>query len=311
MTRSFLSAALAVSIATSLLSADTVELNSGDLLHGTVTEQSDSAVKLTHPLLGELTFTKDQIKAVNVDSDEAKAEPVEVAPEPEAKPANEWSNKILPGWEKHFEAGFNGSDGNSQTLNVLVGFAAMRENDEERTKLNLNYYRSDDDGNTTRNEANAGFTHDWLMPDSPWFKFVTGKLEYDEFTDWETRASLFAGVGKQMVKNDKHSVIGRAGLGASYEFGDVDELKPEALLGLEWDYTISDRQKLSSYVTVYPDLGDFGESRTNAGAAWSIKIDEADGMRLKFGIDNEYRSKTEGDSKHNDVKYYGAVVFDF
>ena len=106
-------------------------------------------------------------------------------------------------------------------------------------------------------------------------------------------------------------MIGRAGLGGSYEFGSVNELVPEALLGLEWVYTINERQTLSSYVTVYPSLDDFGESRTVAGAAWTIAIDEADGISLKLGIDNEYESRTEGSSKNNDVKYYGALVFDF
>lgn len=314
MTRSFMAAALAVFVSIPLVSADTVELVTGDLLHGTVTEQTNSAVVLTHPVLGEVTLPIDKVRGVLITSDEGGATVVEAPAEPgpdEIEKAIALSSQLLPGWDKHFELGFSGTDGNSQTSNGTLGFNALREDDEDRSKIDISYFRSDDDGNRTRNEASGEATHDWLMPGSPWFKFVNGKLEYDEFQDWETRASAFAGVGKQLRENDRHSVIGRAGLGASYEFGSVNELVPEALLGLEWIYTINERQSLSSYVTLHPNLDDFGESRTLAGTAWTIKIDEADGISLKLGIDNTYESRTGGSAKHNDVKYYGALVFDF
>lgn len=309
MTRSFIAAAIAVAVSTPLVSADTVELVTGDLLHGTVTEQSDSAVVISHPLLGEVTLPIDQVQGVTVTSEEGEAPP---PPQPESSELTQYlSDKLLPGWDKHLEAGFSGTDGNTQTSNIRVGFGALRENDHERTKLGLSHFRAEDDGTRTRNEAAASLVHDWLMPGSPWFKFATGKLEYDEFKDWETRVSAFLGVGKQIYDGPKNNLIGRVGLGGSYEFDSINELVPEALLGLEWVHTISDSQTLSAHVTLYPDLDEFGESRTVAGAAWTIEIDEADGISLKFGIDNEYESRTEGASKHDDVKYYSALVFDF
>lgn len=302
-------AALAASLASSTLHADTVELVTGEMLHGTVTAQTDDAVTLTHPVLGEVVLPTAQVQGVVIASEAAEAEAAKPVQEPE--PIAEWSNKLLPGWDKHFEAGFSGTDGNTQTSSISVGFAALRENDEERSKIDLSYFRTDDDGNRTRNEATAQVTHDWLMPDSPWFKFLTGKLEYDEFSDWQTRAGAFFGVGKQIYEGPKNNLIGRVGVGGSYEFDDINDFVPEALLGLEWVHTINDRQTLSGHVTVYPDLEEFGESRTVAGAAWIIEIDQADGMSLKLGIDNEYESRTEGTAKNNDVKYYGAIVYDF
>lgn len=293
--------------------ADTVELVTGDVLHGTVAEQSDSTVVLEHPVLGKVTLPADQVKAVTLDGDETddtQAPPPEPAPVVEEKP-HPLSQRLLPGWDKHFELGFTGTDGNTQTSTLRVAFNAIRENDEERTKLAVFHNRAEDDGERTRNEAAAEAVHDWLMPGSPWFKFATGKLEYDEFTDWETRASAFVGVGKQVYDGPKNELIGRVGIGGSYEFDSINEFVPEALLGLEWVHHINGKQKLTGYATVFPDLDEFGESRTLAGAAWTIAIDEGEGLSLKFGIDNEYESRTESDAKHNDVKYYGALVFDF
>ncbi len=317
MERSGFVMAFVVPVCCGTLLADTVELVTGDLLHGTVARQSETTVVIEHPVLGRIELPADQVKAVTLASDAPTPDAVEIPALPaqavaEAAPApHPLSNKLLPGWDKHFELGFTGTDGNTQTSSVSVGFAALRENDEERTKLTISVFRNQDDGTRTRNEAAGELLHDWLMPDSPWFKFINAKLEYDEFRDWETRASAFVGVGKQLIDNEKDSLIGRAGIGGSYEFGTVNEPVPEALLGLEWVHQINGKQTLSAYVTVFPNLDEFGESRTLAGAAWTIAIDEADGLSLKLGIDNEYESRTEGDTKHNDVKYYGALVFDF
>lgn len=305
-------AIVSLSIATTPVWADSVELVTGDLLHGTVLEQTDSAVVLEHPVMGNVTLPLDQVKAVLV-TEEGGEEAV-ITPEPEAEPLvdkDSLSQKILPGWDKNFELGFAGSEGNSQTFNIHTVFDATEEDDNHRWNLGASFFQNKDNGTRTRNEFIAEATHDWLMPDSPWFKFANVKYQYDEFQDWESRASAFVGVGKQLIETDKHDLIGRVGIGGSYEFGSINELVPEALFGLEWVYTINERQTLESYVTVFPDLDEFGESRTIAGTAWTLAVDEADGISLKFGIDNEYESKTGGTAKHNDVKYYGAIVFDF
>ncbi len=311
--RNYFVAVLAFFIASTPIFADTVELVAGDLLHGKVVEQSDQMIVIEHPVLGQIQVPVEQVKAVLITSPEG--EDALVAAEPEDEPAppapDSLSQKLLPGWDKNFELGFNGSDGNSQTFDLHSVFTATQEDDFHRWLLGARYFRTENDSSRTRNEFTAIATHDWLMPDSPWFKFASAKFEYDEFQDWETRTGGFLGVGKQLIDTDKHSLIGRTGIGASYEGGIIGELVPEALFGLEWVYQINDRQKLESYVTVFPDLDEFGESRTLAGTAWTLAIDEADGISLKFGIDNEYESKTGGTAKHNDVKYYGALVFDF
>jgi putative salt-induced outer membrane protein YdiY len=320
MKRSCFAIAVAVPVFCGAARADTVELVSGDILHGTVAEQSESLVIIEHPLLGRVELPADQVKSVRVgepdtaeqDAADVLAEPAAAVAETEAVAApHPLSQTLLPGWDKHLEVGFTGTDGNTQTTTIKAGFAALRENDEERTKIALSTFYNKDDGERNRNEASGEVVQDWLMPGSPWFKFATAKLEYDEFKDWETRASAFAGVGKQIFEGPKNELIGRAGLGGSYEFDAINEIVPEALLGLEWVHHIHERQTLTGYVTVYPDLDEFGESRTLAGGAWTIKIDEADGLSLKLGIENEYESRTESTAKHNDVKYYGALVFDF
>ncbi len=324
----------ALSMTWTPVNADTVELVNGDQLHGTVVEQTPQQIVLEHPVLGRIKLPADQVNAVVVAPDEAETPATETpkptdAPQPgqnksasasistsnpgqaDAGKQNDLPHRLLPGWDKHFELGFTGSDGNSQTFNLNSRFTASREDEQDRWKFDAAYFRTQDDGSRTRNELTGELVRDWLMPDSPWFKFANAKLEYDEFQDWETRTSGFLGIGKTLRDSPKHKLAGRAGLGGSYEFGVVNELVPEAMFGLEWAYQINDRQTLISHATVFPDLDEFGESRTLAGVAWLIELDHADGLSLKLGIDDEYESTTEGPADHNDVKYYGALVYDF
>ena len=36
-----------------------------------------------------------------------------------------------------------------------------------------------------------------------------------------------------------------------------------------------------------------------------------DGLLVRFGVVNEYESRTEGDADHNDLKYFATVGLDF
>jgi len=101
-------------------------------------------------------------------------------------------------------------------------------------------------------------------------------------------------------------------MGAIKEFNSPDEdVRPEALAGVDFSWQINERQSLNFSNYVYPDLGETGEFRNVTAVDWTIKIDQADGLSLKFGINNEYESNAPSDAEKNDLKYFGALVFDF
>ena len=104
----------------------------------------------------------------------------------------------------------------------------------------------------------------------------------------------------------------KGGVGGNQTIGGEDDsFTPEGLAGLDFKYVISDRQEFTLSNTLYPDLGDFGQFRNITGAAWTLLIEEEPKLSLKLGIENEYESDPSGDSKHNDLKYYGALVYEF
>ena len=101
-----------------------------------------------------------------------------------------------------------------------------------------------------------------------------------------------------------------AGGGASHEFGSVDdEVKPELVLGGEWDHKFSDRQKISLSTDYYPSVEDFADARINSRASWEIVVAPTLGLSLKLSAINRYDSTPGPGSKHNDINYAFLVLW--
>ena len=307
--------------------ADSVTLRSGETLVGQVVEQTEAHVIVEHPVLGKLTIAAADIQAVAVDAAAADQVPAEaeaaVAPAPapaapvpapaaEPKELIESEPSFFEGWDASLGLGFSGTEGNSETSSLNAEFKAQREDEEDRWIFRSAYFTGSSDGETNKNEFLSELTKDWLQPDSPWLYFAQGKYQYDQFQSWKHRVSGFGGMGYKFIKRDDLEIIGRLGLGLTKELEGERNLTPEALVGaslVKWKLT--DNQTISAGATIYPALDELGEYRAIGNVEWKIKIDEADGLSLKFGLENEYESDVDTGTKHNDLKYYGALVFDF
>lgn len=148
--------------------------------------------------------------------------------------------------------------------------------------------------------------------------------QYDDFQAWQLRLGGFAGVGYAVtgkedvdrgrwpiLEDEKLSLLTRVGAGGSYEFGDVNEFVPEALLAVEAAYKFDDDKSLRLVNTLFPDLDDFGESRNTTELSLKVLLDHGRGLSLKVGAFNEYLSRTEGESSHNSLSYFVNLVYDF
>ena len=323
------------------VSAHVVKLKTGDIIKGPVVEQTDTAVRMDHPVLGPLTIPADQVLSVQPDAPEADPEQsipsvetqiseveasesrldtppsaalattADGAIEADPKPAS-GILRFLSESNAQLELGLNGSEGNTDEMDLRAAFKAGKTDDRTRWKLDTAYNLSKTNNERTTNDATVGLVNDWLLPDSKWFYFAQGRFDYDEFQDWERRVSGSGGLGYQFIKNDTWDVLGRFGGGVTKNFGDVDDdLNPEGQIGGEMTWRISKLQTLGARTTVFPNLDDHGESRIISAAEWTMQLDRFEGLSFKLGLENEYESETSDDSDHNDLTYYGALVISF
>ncbi len=214
-------------------------------------------------------------------------------------------------WEGNVEMGMSGSDGNSQTLNYLLGLDAKRETDQHILDFDLKYDRKTANSVDTAHRLFAEARWELLFEDSCWTWFFHETTEYDEFKAFDLRLSYDTGLGRCLIKNDDTSLLARAAAGMSHEIGGLsDNLVPEGVFGLEFDHKLNERQKLSFSSEYSPDVTDFLDYRLKSKASWEVLLDEDTNLSLKASILDRYDSTPSG-KKANDVDYTLTLLWSF
>ena len=327
---------IALTAAGPILSADTIALTNGDVLTGTVLEQTEQAVTLEHAILGKITLQASRIASVKI-SDAKQSETESQTPDAEhggasgpapadhpdpeateqaaleaaAEEKTFWQ-RFREDWNSKLTLGLNGSAGPTDRQDYRIKFKTGFEDGRDRVSFDTSWYYATADGNQSQNQFQANLTKDWLQKDEPWFFFVKGQYKFDNNRSWENRTSAFGGGGYTLTKTEDVEVNTRLGFGGTYEYGSVNDFTPEALFGgsvVKWH--VSERSAIAGETLYYPSLEDSRNFRIESSLEWTYKLDMADGLSLKLGVENEYDSATPNETGNNDLRYYGAVVLSF
>jgi putative salt-induced outer membrane protein YdiY len=251
-------------------------------------------------------FTDVQVAETSVPAaSDVRAQPEEEAPPPDPE---SWKD----GWDLAATMGFSGASGNNENFAARASVLGERNTSKYETKAGVSYIYGTSEGTASTSRGEVFVHNDWLT-DSKWRYFAEGKWEYDEFQAWDHRLSGAVGVGYEIIDNDKHTLIGRAGLGGSYEIGDTanEEFIPEGLLGLDWTYRISESTTLKAASTYYPSFDDLGEFRWNNTAGLEVVMDADTGMTLNTGFEHRHQSNPGSGFKSNDLDYYMGIGWKF
>ncbi len=290
--------------------ADRVMLLTGETMEVTNLAVTDSTVRFDHPVLGSVELSRDQVRGVETARERGRFEEAaalgaiqdEAMAEPE--PASEWEGSVT--------LAFSGTSGNSESVG-FVGLADVkRETDRMITSLDTGYFFASSGGDRSENRFTLGGVHDWLFPDSRWSIFVDGRYDLDEFQSWDYRISSHVGAGYHLVDEANYQARLRGGIGFVKEFNSAnDDVRPEALFGVEGEWKISDKQSLTYDATIYPDLDDAGEFRSIENLAWEVLLDEATNMSLSAGVQHEHQSQVSAGRDKDDFRVYAGLNFSF
>ena len=206
-------------------------------------------------------------------------------------------------WEGCVELGLNASEGNSETFNFRFGARAKRCRPADVLSLDLTYAKNSANDIETANKALFDGRQEWLFADSPWTVYIHGTAEYDEFKAFDVRLSLDSGLGYRFIQSEATSLIGRFGPGVSHEIGGPDDdFVPEAVLGMEFEHRLSERQKLCASAEYLPALTDIDDYRFNSKMAWELLVDPVWNVSLQLAATDRYDSTPQG-AMHNDLDY--------
>jgi hypothetical protein len=232
----------------------------------------------------------------------------EAEPEQPADPSS-WTD----GWDWKAVVGLNGASGNNENFSARAAISGERNTSKYETTLGLAYTYGTSDGTKNTSRGVAQINNDWLT-DSKWRYFAQGKYEYDEFQQWDHRLSGAVGVGYELYKDEKTTLlIGRIGVGGYYEIGNMadEEFIPEGLVGLDLKHQWTENTTIVASSTYYPSFDDFGEFRWNTNAGIEVVMDKESGMTLNAGFEHRHDSMPGANTKPNDVDYYMGLGWSF
>jgi putative salt-induced outer membrane protein len=236
---------------------------------------------------------KETIVAVR---DDAEQKAYDLATERMAHP------KFTYFWSGLFDTGLALTRGNSSTASFTIASKAVRETPRDKLTLYGNYvYASDSTsapGHTTANALNSGARFDYNL--SPRiYVFALADYQTNELQNLDLRQSYGGGLGYHIIKNARTTfdVFG----GITYErdaFGSYTLVGPPpvlipssttnsaaAIIGEEFDMKFNKRTGLTERFSVYPNLTNTGNFRSQFDASlvtqfktwlsWQITISDS------------------------------------
>ena len=286
--------------------AASIKLVTGDEINAEIFEETDSYIKADHRVLGKLMISRNQIltieKNIQINADSAIKD--------EKKDNGLLGTRLLTNWQRSLTIGLNGQEGNSDALDFHVAFDANYKNDKKRWDIGTDYNFSEEDGESTQDDLNVHFTRDWLLPDSEWLYFTSGKFERDKFESWDYRLSGVGGIGYEFIDKESFLLVGRTGIAGTKKYGsDENDFKPEMMLGLNSDWEISKVQSISFSTVFFAPFDQFDDYRNHSKLDWKFKLDTEMDLSFKLGLENEYESIVDDGIKNNDFKYRAALIW--
>jgi len=261
---------------TAPLHADQVLLNNGDRLTGTVVRKEGDQLVLQTAYAGELKIAWAHVAEVRTDepmslilSDQTivqasvigaastpratAAESEDAAEPPQARPV-EKADSILavdsiayinagPGidllgvrWKGRVSIGASGHRGNSDIDNLHIDGEAVARLQRERYTLNAVLDRGKDRNVVTQQNSRLSGKYDLFM-DRTWYGYGLLTIEEDRFRDIDRRITLGAGLGHQLIEDERTNLSVEGGLNhVRTDFGLApDENYPAARWALKFD----------------------------------------------------------------------------
>ncbi len=315
-----------------------LELTTGEVLRGHLVAQNQDVVVFEHPVLGRLTIPTDSVRTlrelpapgspdtpppaapapVSGDVDPPDPEPMDDAID--VKPLE----KVKGTWDSTFSLGLYASSGKTNEGSFRLSLDSVYQDANKRFTFDSFYLYKQTDSIATENKLTAGVRGDWPFAGSLWGYFAQGRYDYDEFQSWRHRVTAGGGFTYLLVdldriepdddptRTDTVRLTASGGLGLNKEIGSLnEEIEYEGILGLDFAWRVSRRQRVTVDGTIFPSITDSGEYRFLSRGGWSLRLDNLDGITLNAGFFYEYQSDADPGIDPNDLQFFISMGIDF
>ena len=296
-----------LSLFTGGFSSEPITLSTGETLNVNIISQNEQEIVVEHEILGVMTLSIENVSSPAFTKHQTG--------EGDAKPEDEHAEIPSP-WRQRITLGFGYQQSQFNSMDISTAYHAEKREGNNMVALDLTYRFSESEDVRTTNWLSSSIANTWHGDQGDWDVFTTLKFDWSEFQSWDQRLIADGGFEFQLWSNGKidsaSTLKGRIGLGARQEFDSINEdLIPEGLLGLKYQWEISDSQSLTADSTWFPDLNDSDNYRVVTNAKWNMQLESIENLRLSIGLLHEYDSIVASDVKNDFLHITAGIEYAF
>jgi putative salt-induced outer membrane protein len=225
--------------------------------------------------------------------------------------AQETEEEEEPLWVGSLGLAWVATSGNTDTSSLGLDFALDRRPEPWGFEFVARGNRAEDKGEkTAENYLVAGRAVRTLS--ARWEAFGGLAWAKDPFAGFDSQTVASAGATYLALESKRHLLSLDAGLAYTWE----DRVPPEedvnfagGLLGLSWEWMLSENSKLVERLVFLPNFDDSSDWRLNSITALEAAVNSW--LALRLGFDIRYRNQPIGDADTTDTTSTASVVFNF
>ena len=224
---------------------------------------------------------------------------------------------LFDNWDGKGELGAFRATGNSSNTGLTASIGLTREGLDWRHKLRAraDYQRSN--GTTTREQFLLAYEPNYRISDRV-FLYGLAQYERDQLQGFSGRYSVSGGVGYRFI--NKEDLQFSAKIGPAYRVTDFvtgeNESRIAGLLGLDLDWNITDRLKLTHDTNTVAETGgsatvivDSSNTSINLVTGLNAKISDKVSTRFSYAV--EYDSNPPEGAVQTDTLSRVTLIYDF
>ena len=239
------------------------------------------------------------------------------AAEAEAKEQQIRSAGLLENWSGKGEFGAFRATGNASDTGITTGLTVNRQGIDWRHQLTarVDYQRSN--GVTTREQYLVRYEPNVNISDR-FYVYALAQYERDKFQGFSGRSAISGGFGFQALKRDEIQLSLKAGPAYRVtEFVDGrNDSRIAGLIGLDFDWDISDRLKLTQDTNAVAETGgsaiaiiDSQNTTVDLVTGLNAKINSSLSARFSYAV--EYNSNPPPGAVQTDTLSRVTLIYDF
>lgn len=268
----------------------TVRLESGTVLQGTVATEA-GAMKITGPD-GQLTTNVEKVAATwSVGEEDPRM------------------SAMRRNWSYEAAVDITGKTGNEEQLGTAVSARATLKTPEDTLQFYTAYDRQVASGEKSADQFKAGVDYqNNFAGRRSWY--VRDEGGFDRVKDIDLYNVAAFGLGYDLIKEDKRTLTGRAGVSYRYEgYGnpatpDVSGAGLDLGINHEWEFT---NAKLVNRLSYVPTFEDFANYRLTHESFFELPL-VAPFWKLRLGVSNDYNSQPGIGVEKLDTSYFTRFV---